>query len=104
MTTNSKNDITIEMLLAKLYLPFFSQDIVIHYRPADGCECKQFYDGCSDMLLNLDNKNIYPHLWLFDILHNTQETHFSLHGAYRSVNRTRMHGDILFISQVTSCL
>ena len=69
----------------------------IYFRPAVRCECKQYYDGRSDLLLNVDNIHIFPYIWLLDILHNTQSNNFTLYGAITSVNYTRAVGseDIL---------
>ena len=86
-------DITVELRQAKLHLAHFSRDISIHYRPAIGCDCQQYYEGRSQLLFNLNNKHIFSYIWLYDILHNIQESHFTLHGAYRSANNTRIIGD-----------
>ena len=74
---------------AQLHLPHISKKKPIHYRPAIGCDCRQYYDGRRDLLFNLDNHNIYSYIWMFDILHNIQTNHFTLWGAYDSANKTR---------------
>ena len=86
-------DLTIKLPKAKIHLAHFSKKVSIHYRPAIGCECRQYYEGRSHLLLNLDNIHIFPYIRLFDLLHNIQENHFSLHGAHRSANNTRSVGD-----------
>ena len=80
---------TIEMHQAQLHHPFISKSLPIHYRPAIGCNHRQFYDGRHHLLLNLDNYHVFPYTWLFDILHNIQHNHFTLWGAYTSVNYSR---------------
>ena len=84
---------TIEIRQAKLYLADFNKEVSIHYQSAIGCECQQYYERGSQFLCNLDSRNIYSYIWLYDILHNMQENHFSIHGAYRSANNTRLIGD-----------
>ena len=67
-----------------------SAPVVTYYRPTTGkCSCRQYYDGRRELLLNLDNRRIFPYNWLFDILHDTQETRYLLAAAFRSANRTR---------------
>ena len=84
-------DVTVEMPKAKLHLPFISKAVSIYYRPAKDlvCECKQFYSGRDDLLLNLDNLHVFPWVWLFDILHDVQSTHTTLYGQCSSKNLTR---------------
>ena len=75
---------------AQIHVAHVSKPCQVYYRPALGnCKCKQYYDGRSDLLLNLDNNHLYAYGWMLDILHNTQETRFPLHSAYRSARRTR---------------
>ena len=64
---------------------------IVYYRPTRGdeCECRQFYDGRDDLILNLNNTKLFSYAWLLDILHYTQETRFPLHAAFRAVNRSR---------------
>ena len=76
----------------QLHLQYITLNVTVCYRTAIGCECRQHYDGRSDLLLNLDNIHIFPHIWLWDILHNTQENKYTLHGAFRSANHTRQAG------------
>lgn len=73
---------------AWLHLPHTSLECAIYSRAANGCSCRQYYDGRSDLILNLNNKHLYCYSWLFDILHNTRETRFPLHVAYRSAKFT----------------
>ena len=74
---------------AELHLGHFSITCEVYYRPALGnCQCKQYYDGRSDLLLNLDNQHLYPYVWMIDILHKTLETQFTLHAQFRSARRT----------------
>ena len=76
---------------AWLHLPHISFECTVYSRPVrGGCGCRQFYDGRTDLILNLDNKHMFPYTWLFEILHNTQETKFPLHAAFRSAKRTRV--------------
>ena len=74
-----------------IHFPHFSLECTVYFRRAYGCvhDCRQYYDGRSDLILNLNNKHLYSYTWLIDILHNTQETRFPLHAAYRSAKRTR---------------
>jgi hypothetical protein len=67
------------------------ENVSICYRPTTGtkCNCTLTYDGQSDLLLNLDNRRLFYYGWLFDILHNTQQTRFPLAAAMRSSSRTR---------------
>ena len=83
----------IKLKVARLHLEHFTHNIPIYYRPAIGCDCRQNYEGRSDLLLNLDNTHIFSYVWLFNILHYTQENHLSLHGAFRSSNLSRMIGE-----------
>ena len=73
-----------------LHLPHIDLQCNLFIRPAIGCDCYLDFDGRSQHLINLDNRHIYPYTWLMDILHNTQETRFPLHAAFRSAKRTRM--------------
>ena len=69
-----------------LHLPYHTQEVSIYYRVSTGsCKCRLNYDGRSD-LFNVDNKHIFPFLWLYDILHNIQYNHFSLYGAFQFGN------------------
>ena len=62
----------------------------MYYRPSLGdCNCRLTYDGRDDLLLNLDNNQLFSYVWLFDILHDSQETRYPLAAAFRSANRTR---------------
>ena len=90
-------DSTVYMGQAQIHLQYSSTKVPIYYRPAVRCKCKQYYDGRSDLLLNVDNIHIFPYIWLLDILHNTQSNNFTLYGAITSVNYTRAVGseDIL---------
>lgn len=72
------------------HLPHIDRKCLIYYRPAEGCNCTQDFDGRSEHLINLDGNHIFPYTWLMDILHKTQETRFPLHSAFRSARRTRM--------------
>ena len=76
---------------ARIHYAFTSILCVVYYRPTQGnaCNCILEYDGRDDHLLYLDKNNLFSYAWLFDILHNTQETRFPLAAAFRSANRTR---------------
>ena len=75
-----------------IHLAHSSLECTLYFRRAYDCDCDciQYYDGRSDLILNLNNTHLYSYSWLFDILHNTQETRFPLHVAYRSAKRTRV--------------
>lgn len=74
-----------------LHIPHISLECTVYSRPANGgCDCRQFYDGQTDLILKLDNKHLFPYTWLFEILHNTQETKFPLHADFRSAKSTRV--------------
>ena len=93
------NDIKALKSGAKLHLPHISLDCKVYYRPSTGdCECQLHYDGRKDLLLNLDNRNIFPYILFLDTLHNTQETRYPLHSCIRSLNRSR---DIVGIDRFT---
>jgi hypothetical protein len=75
---------------AVIHTKLASIPCVTFYRPSLGdCSCYRSYDGASDLLLNLDNKHLFSYLWVYDILHDTQETRYPLAAAFRSANRTR---------------
>ena len=73
-----------------LHTKDFTHECVVYHRLAIGCDCRQNYDGRDELLFNLDNIHIFSYQWLYDILHNTQETRYPLHVAYRSARRTRV--------------
>ena len=66
----------------------------IRYQPNKMSD-KTWYPGCTTgRLLSCTpkiwgNGNLYAYSWLFDILHNTQETRYTLAAAFRFSNRTR---------------
>ena len=67
-----------------------SKEAKMYYRPSLGdCICVQKYEGYNELILNLDNKNLFTYRWMMDILHNVQETRYPLAAAYRSAKRTR---------------
>ena len=75
---------------ATLHAKHVSIPCCVYFRPTTGtCSCKYMYDGRDDLVLNLNNSNLYSYVWLFDILHDTQETRYPLAAAFRSANRTR---------------
>ena len=75
---------------AKIHLAHISLSRCVYYRPTTGiCGCRQEYDGRGDHLLYLDNANLFPYAWLFDILHNTHETRYPIQSAFRAMNKTR---------------
>ena len=53
------------------------------------CKIIVTYDEAPDLLLNVDNKHLLSYTWLFDILHDIQETRFPLAAAFRSTKQTR---------------
>ena len=75
---------------AHIHMKHVSLTSATYFRPSLGdCSCAMSYDGANDLLLNLDNKHLFTYSWLFDILHDTQETRYPLAAAFRSANRTR---------------
>ena len=73
-----------------------SIQVTTYYRPTIGnCNCKQSYDGRSDLLINLNNKHLFTYVWLVKILHNTQATRFPLYSAYTSSNDCRVFSNNL---------
>jgi hypothetical protein len=73
-----------------VHLKHVSMEAKLYYRPSNGkCSCKLDYDGRNDLLLNLNGKHLFSYAWLFDILHDTQETRYPLAAAFRSACRTR---------------
>ena len=66
--------------------------VIIYYRPTVGnCKCIQEYDGRSHFLLNLNNKHLFTHEWLINILHSTQTTRYPLYSAFVANNYNRTY-------------
>lgn len=76
---------------ATIYLSEFNLKCITYYRPTTSskCECRQFADGHSEHLLNLDNKHLFPYEWLFGNLHKYQEG-ISFKASFRTTNMTRI--------------
>ena len=52
-------------------ITIYDSQQTVYYRPTTGeCDCKLFYDGQTDLLLNLDNKHMFYYGFLFQYLHN----------------------------------
>ena len=72
------------------------------YIPSSGgCKCKLYYDGQSDLLFNLDNKNLIYYCVLFQYLHTMVETGsplVSMHRHITATNRTMSNSDVIPLS------
>ena len=90
---NSEDPITsswIQTEGAWIHKPLASQSCTVYYRPTIGdCSCHQEYDGQHQLLLNLDNRNLFTYKWMFEILLNIQGTEYPLRSSFNYANRLR---------------
>ena len=76
--------------ISKIHDARQSKPCTVYYRPTVGdCNCRQSYDGRHDLILNLDNTNLYTYAFLFDYMHFTQEANLPLAAYFRAINRSR---------------
>ena len=76
--------------ISKIHDARQSKPCTVYYRPTVGdCKCRQSYDGRQDLILNLDNTNLYTYAFLFDYMHFTQEANLPLAAYFRAINRSR---------------
>ena len=71
-----------------------------HYVVQASCKCTVAYDGQSDLLLNLDNKNLFDLEWLFTILDRTNCSACPIMTAYKTAmlarSRSTSHGTLTY--------
>ena len=77
------NDVIVHKFSSSIMLP----EMKLFYRKAIGCDCKLYYDGQEDLLLNLDNHHLFYYDMLFQYLHIMIEGKNPLAVFHRSLLR-----------------
>ena len=75
---------------ASIYTKYRKLSATVYYRPTNNCECdcRYFYQGTQDLLLNLDNETLIYMPYIIEYLHDCVEGKMPVAAHIRSVKRT----------------
>ena len=73
---------------ATIYTKYRKVPVTVYYRPTNECDCRYYYQGTRDLLLNIDNKTLVYMPYKIEYLHDCVEGKMPVAAHIRSVKRT----------------